>query len=208
MHKNSRCLPVFFAIFCVVISGNANECLSYKIKPKIVIDVPSYTKKVIQPETPMDLMHGNVVATLVNNYDIVADVKPFGHGYCVWLKSVNATIGYNDFSVQIDAQHDVDSCSYNAILSHENKHIDAYLSVIQDNKKLLHESLYSASDSVMPIFVNSQQDIDDAVEKMNNTLQTHPDVVLAIQKIHGDEEIKNKNIDANEDNHELNKCIE
>lgn len=197
----------FIMIYCFVISANANECLSYKIKPKITINIPEYTKEVIQPRQPMNLLHGNVVATLVNNYDIIANITSVEDGYCVGLKAVEATIGYSDFLVKIDNRHKPKTCSYKAILNHENKHIDAYLSVIDEYKPELYNSLYSAADTVMPIFVKKQQDINDAVEILNNELQSHPDIILVIQKIHADEEIKNKYIDRQEDYSELKKCL-
>ena len=207
MFKFSRCLPVFFSVFCIVISANANECLQYKVKPKIVINIPDYTVEVIQPRDRMNLLHGNVVATLINNYDIVADIIPVDGGYCVGLKTIYATIGYSDFLVKIDSIHKPESCSYNAILSHENKHIDAYLSVINDYKTELHNSLYSAADSIMPIFIREQDMMDNVIEKLNDELQSHPDIVLIIQKIHADEEIKNKYIDRQENYKELKKCL-
>ena len=197
----------FIMIYCFVISANANECLLYKIKPKITINIPEYTKEVIQPRQPMNLLHGNVVATLVNNYDIIANITSVEDGYCVGLKAVEATIGYSDFLVKIDNRHKPKTCSYKAILNHENKHIDAYLSVIDEYKPELYNSLYSAADTVMPIFVKKQQDINDAVEILNNELQSHPDIILVIQKIHADEEIKNKYIDRQEDYSELKKCL-
>ena len=59
----------------------------------------------------------------------------------------------------------------------------------------------------MPIFVKTQNDINDAINKLNDKLQSHPDVVLIIQKIHADEEIKNKAIDQQENYSELKKCL-
>ena len=197
----------FIMIYGFVISANANECLSYKIKPKITINIPEYTKDVIQPRQPMNLLHGNVVATLVNNYDIIADITSVEDGYCVGLKAIEATIGYSDFLVKIDNRHKPKTCSYKAILNHENKHIDAYLSVINEYKPELYNSLYSAANTVMPIFVKKQQDINNAVEILNNELQSHPDIILVIQKIHADEEIKNKYIDRQENYSELKKCL-
>ena len=197
----------FIMIYGFVISANANECLSYKIKPKITINIPEYTKDVIQPRQPMNLLHGNVVATLVNNYDIIADITSVEDGYCVGLKAIEATIGYSDFLVKIDNRHKPKTCSYKAILNHENKHIDAYLSVIDEYKPELYNSLYSAANTVMPIFVKKQQDINNAVEILNNELQSHPDIILVIQKIHADEEIKNKYIDRQENYSELKKCL-
>ena len=207
MYKICWHLPVFLAIFLFATGANANTCIPYKITPKITIKVPEYTKTITQPETPLDLLHGNVIATFMTNYDVAVNITNVDSGYCIALKSVDAIIGYNDFSVQIDSRHVNGSCSYNAVLGHENQHIGAYLSVVDDNKKLLHDALYSAADSIMPIFVNSESKINDAVEKINSELQAHPDIVLAIQKIHADEEINNKNIDVNEDNSELKKCL-
>lgn len=187
--------------------ANANECSVYKITPRITIEVPDWTKSVVQSKKPMDLLHGNVVATLINNYDIIADITSVEDGYCIGLKAVEATIGYTDFLVKIDSRHNPKTCSYNAILNHENKHIEAYLSVIEDYKKELYDSLYTAADSIMPIFVKKQSDISGEIDKLNDKLQNHPDIVLIIQKIHADEEIKNKNIDRQEDYSELKKCF-
>lgn len=199
----------FTGVLCgfFVISGNANECLSYKIKPKIIINNPEYTKNIIQPKYNMDLLHGNVVATLINNYDIITDIHQTKDGYCVRLKSIEAVIGYSDFLVKIDSRHKPKTCSYNAIVNHENKHIDAYLSVIDDYKYELHNALYSAANSIMPIYIKEQSDTDLAVEKLNDELQSHPDIVLIIQKIHAAEEIKNKYIDRQEDYSELKNCL-
>ena len=206
MFKIFRFLSFIFCTF-FVISSNANECISYKIKPKIIIDIPEYTTEVIQSKKPMDLLHGNVAATMVNNYDIITDITSVENGYCVGLKSIEATIGYSDFLIKVDSRHGYKTCSYNAIVSHENKHIKAYLSVINDYKKDLYESLYSAADSIMPIFVKKQSDINDAINKLNDELQSHPNMILVIQKIHADEEIKNKYIDQQEDYSELKKCL-
>ena len=46
-----------------------------------------------------------------------------------------------------------------------------------------------------------------AIDELNDELQNHPDIVLMIQKIHADEEIKNNYVDQNEDYSELKKCF-
>lgn len=208
MCKKKYLLPVLFFLFGFNNIANANVCAVYKITPKITIDFPDYSIDVVQSQKPMDLLHGNVVATLVNNYDIVADITSIEDGYCIGLKAIEATIGYTDFLIKVDNRHIPKTCSYNAIVNHENKHIEAYLSVIDSYKKDLYESLYSAANTIMPIFVKKQSDINNAIDKLNDDLQNHPDIVLIIQKIHADEEIKNKAIDQVEDYSELKKCLE
>lgn len=58
----------------------------------------------------------------------------------------------------------------------------------------------------MPRFVKSYKDIDAVIVQMNNELQNHPEVVLVKQKIHAAQEIRNKQIDADENNKEIKKC--
>ena len=185
-----------------------DDCLAYKLSPKITLDTPVWSKEVVQPLRHMDLLHGNVIATLVDNYDIVADITNIEDGYCVTLKSVFATVGYSDFLVQIDIRHQPDTCSYNAILSHEDEHIRAYLSVIDDYKKELKDSIYTAADSITPIFVRNASDIDAAITELNAELQAHPDLILIKQKIKADEEIRNKRVDQHDTGETLRKCFQ
>ena len=184
----------------------AVDCVGYKKIPAVYIDIPDWSKSVVQPNQPMDLWHGNVVATLVNNFQIDADVIGVDGGYCVGLKSVNAEFGYNDFVVNIDIRHRPNSCEYEAVLAHEDKHIKTYLSVVDEFKGEFQKSVYSAAQSIMPRFVKTKQDAARAVEDMNNELQSHPDLVLVKQKIYAAEEIKNKQIDREETGEELKKC--
>ena len=184
----------------------AADCVAYKKLPAIYINTPDWNKTVVQPRREMDLLHGNVVATMVDNYQINADVVPVDGGFCVGLKSVNAIVGYNDFVVNIDIRNVPETCEYNAVLAHEDKHIKTYLSVIDDFKGELQKSVYSAAQSVMPQFVKSRDMVDSVVDDMNMQLQSHPDVVLVKQKIFADVEIRNKQIDRAESGDELKKC--
>ena len=140
-----------------------DDCLPYKLNPRVDLETPIWSKEVVQPLRHMDLLHGNVVATMVDNYDIVADITNIEDGYCVALKSVYAVVGYSDFLVQIDIRHKPNTCSYNAILSHEDEHIRAYLSVMDDFKKELTDPIYVAADSIPPVFVRNTSDIDAAI---------------------------------------------
>jgi hypothetical protein len=156
----------------------------------------------------MDVLHGNVIATLVDNFEITGDITSIEDGFCVALKNVDATIGYSDFLVQIDISHKPNTCSYNAILQHEDEHIRAYLSVIDDNQDLLKQSIKSAANSIVPIFVHDEKDIESAIDKLNYQLQNHPDIILLKQHILTDEEIRNKYVDLNDNGETLRKCME
>ena len=197
---------ILFAFLCL--PAIANECVLYKITPKITVSAPMWTKEVVQPLEPMDLWHGNVVATMVDNYEIVADITSIEDGFCVGIKQVDAEIGYSNFLVQVDIRHQPNTCSYDAVLSHEDQHIREYLSVVEDYNRDLHSALYSAADSVMPVFVYNADDTDSAIEKLNDKIQSHPEMILIKQKIKADEEIRNKRIDKNDNGAALKKCFE
>lgn len=201
-----RFLLWIFVLLCVD-TAVAADCMRFKINPSVFISKPDWKKTVVQPYAPMDLWHGNVVATLVDKYDISVDVNQVNDGICVWLKSVDAVIGYNDFTVQIDIRHTPDTCAYDAVLNHENKHIDTYLSVIDDFNSDLNSAVSVAADSVMPVFVKSNDDVDGAIDMIHQELQNHPDLILIKQKINAAQEIKSKQVDQNEDGSELKKCF-
>ena len=197
-----------FAVFVglYVTSGMAGTGVQYKKNPAVYINTPDWTKVVVQPKKEMNLWHGNVVATMVDSYDVVADINPVEGGFCVGVKSVSAEIGYSNFTVQIDMRHKPDTCQYDAVLAHEDKHIKTYLSVIDDLKADLQHSLYLAVDSVMPVFVKSRADVSSVVDNMNNRIQNHPDLVIVKHRINAEQEIRNKKIDQSEDNKLLKKC--
>ena len=200
---------IFLSIFVFIPCGFAvDDCLNYKLNPIINIKNPIWQKNVVQPLKNMDVLHGEVIATFVNEFEITGDITSIEDGFCVALKNIDVNIGYADFLVQIDISHKPDSCSYNAILQHEDEHIRAYLSVIEDNQDLIEQSVKSAANSIVPIFIHNEKDIEGALDKLNHELQKHPDIILLKQQIQAAEEIRNKQIDLNDTGETLKKCFE
>ena len=198
-------VAIFVGLWCA--GAGANDCMQYKKNPGVFINTPDWKKIVVQPKEPMNLWHGNVVATFVDNYDFVADVNPVDGGFCVGLKSVDSVVGYNNFDVQIDIRHIPNSCEYNAVLRHEDKHIKAYLSVVDDFKADFQRAMFVAADSIMPVFVKSKGDVDAVINMFNQEFQNHPDMIVVKQKIKAAEEIRNKQVDQMESGAELDKCF-
>ncbi|MBQ0013665.1 MAG: hypothetical protein KBS86_03815 [Proteobacteria bacterium] len=200
---------VFISLLCCLcfFSAVADDCVSYKLKPNVTVSQPDWEKDVVQPLKPMDLLHGDVIATMVDNYDITADITSIEDGFCVGIKNVDAVIGYSNFLVQIDIRHIPNTCSYNVILSHEDQHIRSYLSVIDDLQEEIKSSILSAADSVMPVFIQNESELDNAINTLNEQLQNHPDMILIKQKIKAAEEIKNRAVDQNTTDDELKRCF-
>lgn len=202
-----KIIYAFLSLFIFISNTFAiDDCLVYKLTPEITVKSPVWTKSVVQPLQNMDVLHGKVIATLVDEFDITSDITSIEDGFCVALKNVDVTIGYSDFLVQIDISHRPNTCSFDAIIQHEDEHIRAYLSIIDDNADLLKQSIKSAANSITPIFVKNEKDIESAIDKLNYELQNHPDIILLKQRIKADEEIRNKYVDLNDDGETLNKC--
>lgn len=202
-----RILGLF--LFFVCFSASADDCLKYKITPEINLSKPDAKTNIIQTDEEMDLsLHGQVVANLTQETEIVAEAVFVKTGFCVSIKSINVKFGYSDFFVKIDKNYKKNTCPFNAVMKHEQKHIDTYLSVIDDFKQELKQTFFTAADSVMPVFIEKKSDFDAAVEMLNQELQNHPDLILVTQKIKAAEEIKNKKIDQVENGSELMKCFE
>lgn len=184
----------------------AHNCVSYKTTPIIDLDKPEYETSVFLSHETLDMLHGHVEANLIHNYDLILEMLPTDGGYCVVLKKIEALFGFDKFDVEIDKEHELNSCAYNAVLNHEEKHIDVYLNIIEEFKSEIHDSLFTAADSVMPIFIENESDINFAFEELNQEFASHPDLLLVAQKVNAAQEIRNKQIDQNENNSELYSC--
>ena len=69
------------------------------------------------------------------------------------------------------------------------------------------KSIENAADSIVPIFITNEKDIEYAIDKLNNELQNHPDIILLKQQIKAGEEIRNKYVDINDTGETLRKCF-
>lgn len=184
----------------------ADDCVSYKIKPSVILKSPEINKVINQSDITKDKMHGSVEASLISNYSLLVDVYPVKDGFCVSLKQIDATIGFENFYIQIDYSHKPNSCSYNAVLAHEEKHIKTYLDIIDEFQSEIKNSLIYAADSVMPVYISDKLNVDSAVDLINEKFSSHPDLLLVSQKINAAQEIRNKQIDQNENNSDLYSC--
>ncbi|NMA32916.1 MAG: hypothetical protein GX944_03235 [Alphaproteobacteria bacterium] len=184
----------------------ANDCLQHKTSPQVKIINTEWKQRVVQSEQPIDSLHGVVIASFDEEYDLQVSAIPVKSGYCVVLNGLNATIGYTDFLINIDNSYNIDSCEYKIILEHEQEHISAYLQAFDEELENMKKSIQFASNSIMPIFVPSLDGVSSALDKMQQEFQSHPDVILMKQKLDAQQEILNKKVDQRDDGKRINLC--
>ena len=212
----NRFLLTFTLFHFFTFSLYAEDCISRKVSPSVEISVPKWTKSVV-PGDGMDILHGHVASSLTEQYSLSVLAEPvtggpvprsLGEGgYCIVLTGIDAIFGYTEFLVEIDSRHRPGSCGYDITLEHEEKHIDAHLSAAADAAGDIRRSIVAAANAAMPIFVESHDDIDAAMDRMQSAIQNHPDIILMKQKLDADQEIRNKKIDQREDSKKINKCL-
>ena len=207
--------PAFLLFFCFISPAFSDACIKYKSEPVVDVKSPVPTKKVVLSDDTMDeyhgkyfsfKLHGVTQASLIVKYQMEFDFIPESTGFCIKLRKMDTTLGYDNFDIKIDKSHKENSCSYNAVLAHEEKHVNAYLSVLSDLESEIKNSVYNAANSVMPEFASNYAEIDEIIEGFYKKIENHQDMTLVLQKIHAAEEIRNKRIDQEESGEDLKKC--
>jgi hypothetical protein len=202
-------LYIFFHISCFISHVSfAGDCLQYKTLPSLKIKVPGFSVSIIQPDRPLNLLHGNVVATFAEEYEIEYGAQRSNGGWCVFIENITAFVGYTDFVVQIDKRHPFDGCEFNAIKEHEDEHIRAHLSVIDDEKEEIEMSIMAAADNILPVFIENESDIERAMGDIESQLQEQPQIKLLRQKLNAEQEIRNKKIDLKDRGWRIRACGE
>lgn len=197
----------FLMSFLPILSALADDaCLNHKITPRIDVATFEWVKKISQPDDFMT-EHGHVQTSLLQENGINVNVASVRGGWCVILTSVDTKIGYKEFDVNVDKKYKKDSCFYNAVLAHEDKHINVHLSVLDEYKKELYDTLYGAANSVMPVFIGDIENVDNVIDDFSRQLNSHPDVVLILQKINSELEIQNAKVDLDETGADMQKCL-
>ena len=81
-----KIISIFLSFFISGAFAAGDDCLNYKLNPEVTINVPVWTKSVVQPLQKMDVLHGEVVATLVDEFEIT-----FAAAFCAAVGTVGIT---------------------------------------------------------------------------------------------------------------------
>jgi phosphoglycerate-specific signal transduction histidine kinase len=122
------------------------------------------------------------------------------------LNNLSAALGYTSFQINIDKSHTPYSCKYKMTLDHENEHVSSYIKAFDNESENVKKAIHLAADSIMPIFVPSLDGVNDALDEMQQELQSHPEIILMKQKLDAQQEILNKKVDERDDGKRINFC--
>lgn len=96
-----------------------------------------------------------------------------GKYYCVYLDSIETTVGFQDFHIVIDKKYKPESCEYNAVLEHEKHHISDSEAAFDKIYPKLEAALQDAVKDVEPVYVSDADNVPYAIEDMQNKIKNN-----------------------------------
>ena len=197
-----------FVLCCLCFVGSgavAGPCDNYKKNIDIKIQKSKWKINVHSSDDDLWPRAGYVV---VKPYSLIEPNIGYafnGKFYCVYLDDVNVTVGFQDFDVYIDKKYQKDSCEYNAVLKHENHHIDDSENALDNIFDELNSVFKNVVNNIEPIYVENADDVPYAFEKIQDKITKDNDIVKLVEKFKKQTTQDADNLDNAPDD-ELEKC--
>lgn len=191
---------LFFACSCF-----AGSCDKYKKSPDVTLSKAD--QKIIIKKSDKDLwpVGGFVNIQPFNSVSPKIGYVFNGKDYCVYLDSVDATVGFRDFEIIIDKKYGKDSCEYNAVLEHENHHIMDAKNALNDIFPKIKKALKNSADLVEPIYAENADAVPYAFEKITNRLTENEKLKELVQEFKDKQTHDAAELDSTPDE-KLKKC--
>lgn len=158
-----------FCLFCVE-SVFAGPCDEYKKNPPVNIEKSSWNITVQSSQEDLWPKGGFVKIHPFYTLSPTIQYTYNGDFYCVYLESVNAVVGFQDFDITINKKHKSGSCEYDAILKHENHHIQDSVNALNSLFPDIKSTLAELSNSIETIYVEDPDNVQIAIEGIESQL--------------------------------------
>jgi len=97
---------------------------------------------------------------------VTVTIQPLPRGrYCAVPSAVKVTMGYPQFTIYVDRRYPRGGCEYNAILDHENEHVDLFQEHAERHIPWFRERLLREVRRLQPVFVSSPGRAADLVQR-------------------------------------------
>lgn len=197
---------VLFGLFCVN-TAFAGLCDEYKNRAEIKIEKAKWNVTVQSSDKELSPEAGYVNVKPYNLFVPHVNYSFNGRFFCVYLTSVEATVGFKDFNIIIDRKYEKDSCEYNAVLAHEKHHIKDAEDALEDVFPDIEGALQEAVDSVDPIYTENVYEVPYAIEKINNQVMKYHKLQELVERFKKQHTDSAKALDSAPDKN-LQKCLE
>ena len=186
-------------------SGVAGECDEYKKSPEITLKKAEQNIVIKKSDKDLWPVGGFVNIQPFNSVSPKIGYVFNGKFYCVYLDSVDATVGFRDFEITVDKKYKKDSCEYNAVLEHENHHITDAKNAFEKVFPKVEKILTDVANSLEPIYVESAEGVPYAMEKISDNIVKNKKLKNLVQEFQKQQESDAKKLDEKPDE-KLQKC--
>lgn len=88
---------------------------------------------------------GNTRSGLELRWSFNYQVTRWQHVYCVWAADTDISLSYQQLDVNIASEYSPGSCQYEAVLDHENEHVEVAQRVMQPYARQIRQALTSVN---------------------------------------------------------------
>jgi len=153
-------------LLCLILSGKANAfCRS--IIPWTMVDTRTGTVRYITHLSRNEFLRNapqkmspNTLGMTVSKLGITGSAEPEiqyleNHTFCVQIKRLDLTIGYDTLDVYIDKKYKPGSCEYEVVKEHENYHVRVSQEAMMFFKPDIEQALETALSHIEPEYAYS-----------------------------------------------------
>jgi len=161
MRFRRHILTACFAVACITASApgaTAAECEAPDDASSFVVNVhidpgkPNISNKLSKAQLSGALSHGRrrqILGVMQGDVDlrwrINYKIEEFRDGICFWVASADIELAYRQLDVYIAREYEPGSCQYEAILDHENEHVQVARSIMSPYAQQIRASLTTLS---------------------------------------------------------------
>jgi len=166
-------------LLCLILAGKANA-FCRTITPWTTVDTKTGTVRYITHLSRDEFlrrapqkMSPNTLGMTVSKLGITGSAIPEvqyvdGHTFCVQIKEMHLTIGYNTLDVYIDKKYLPGSCEYEVVKEHENYHVRVSQEAMMFFKPDIEQALETALSHIEPEFAYSPQEAQEVFNRQFN----------------------------------------
>ena len=159
----------FIFLLCLILSGKANA-FCRTITPWVNVDTQTGTVRYITHLSKSEFLRNapqkmspNTLGMTVSKLGITGSAEPevqalSDHTFCVQIKRLNLSLGYNTLDVYIDKKYHPGSCEYEVVKEHENYHVRVSQEAMMFFKPDIEQALETALSHIEPEYAYSSSE--------------------------------------------------
>ena len=153
----------------------SDDAQDFKVNVDVDVGQPNIYNNLSKAQLGTSNTHGRrvqVLGTAQTNFElrwaIKYQVREWRNVYCFWVATADVAISYHQLDVNIAAEYEPGSCQYEAVLDHENEHVDVAHNIMSPYAQQIQQALTTLAipTAHLPSLANSPEIAREEVEEV------------------------------------------